>query len=140
MHTEFTKKYIRYLPAMLWAIFILVLCMLPGKDLPKAGWMDYLSLDKIVHASFYFTLGILMLNASKHLHQVQQLSYYSKILNLTLCILYGIGIEYLQEAFTDRHFDWWDATANSVGALLATLLYERITQHPWFRSWDDMIP
>jgi len=42
-----------YIPAILWIILILVLCTLPGKDVPHTGWFSIKNLDKLVHFGLF---------------------------------------------------------------------------------------
>ncbi|MCB9193143.1 MAG: hypothetical protein H6597_01300 [Flavobacteriales bacterium] len=39
--------------AVLWALLILVLCLIPGKDLPDWDWFDLFDLDKPVHFTLF---------------------------------------------------------------------------------------
>jgi hypothetical protein len=43
----------------LWILFIFLLCSTPGQYIPSAGWMEMLSLDKLVHAGIFFVLCVL---------------------------------------------------------------------------------
>ena len=51
----------RYAPALVWGIFIFVLSTWPGKDFPQLDWGDLLSVDKLVHITFYGLLTALIL-------------------------------------------------------------------------------
>ena len=104
----------KILPAVVWAFFILVLCLLPGKDLPQTSIWQF---DKIVHFSFYSVLFFL-LNRS-----LSKPNFTAQGLLLVFCFLYGLSIECMQGAWLkDRYFDINDAIANGVGALVSLML------------------
>lgn len=113
-------------PSILWAAFILALCLMPGRDLPSVTlWQA----DKIVHFFVYVVLAVLLYigwkkqSAFAWFHQ----NAFSKILLFTFC--YGFAVEIMQELLTaDRHFDWYDALANAlggVGGVLVVWIVER---------------
>ncbi len=81
------------------------------------------NLDKVVHSSLYFLLGLswlYTLNPKK-----RNKNYIYKI--LFLITLYGIIIEVLQEVLTiNRHGDIKDVIANIVGVIFATLVFNVI--------------
>ncbi len=129
-----------YAPAIAWGIFIFVLSVLPGKDLPKLDWDDLISVDKLVHITFYGLLTALILrgyfrikNCSLRLEnpdfgringvdkrQILKVSVYVAL----SCTLYGWFLEWLQENYCqDRLFDWFDGLANTIGAFLALGLF-----------------
>lgn len=108
-------------PSILWAAFILVLCLLPGHELPSVSlWQA----DKIVHVLVYVVLAVLLLwGWSKQQHYIGLYKNAGfKILILTFC--YSFGVEILQELLTtDRHFDWYDALANALGGITGVCIY-----------------
>jgi VanZ family protein len=104
------------MPAIVWAFFIFILCVLPGKDLPKS---DIIQLDKIVHFCFYFIFFWLILYGIK-----QKKLKHTIVLGL-FCCFYGFCIECFQSAFlSDRFYDVLDIMANCVGTLSAMLSYQ----------------
>lgn len=113
-------------PSILWAAFILALCLMPGRDLPSVTlWQA----DKIVHFFVYVVLAVLLYIGWKKQKEFaclhRQMGY--KVLVLTFG--YGFAVEILQELLTaDRHFDWYDALANAlggVGGVLVVWIVER---------------
>ncbi len=100
---------------MLWTAFILVVCLLPGKDLPK---VELINADKLAHFVCYVLLVLFMFygwrtqNEFSWFHQ----NTFAKILLITM--VYGFAVEIMQHFFTsDRQFDLYDALANSLGAV-----------------------
>ncbi|MCS6935034.1 MAG: VanZ family protein [Chitinophagales bacterium] len=108
------SNFLRYnWPSVLWAILIMVACLLPGRDLPDLTWWQA---DKWLHAAVYFLWAVLLHHgwirqrAYPQLHQ----NTLSKIIILTA--VYGFALEILQELLTtDRHFDLRDVLANAAG-------------------------
>ncbi len=104
----------KLVPAIVWAFFILTLCLLPGKDFPQTSIWQF---DKIVHFSFYAILFFL-LNRS-----LSTTNFNAQCMLLVTCFFYGFSIECMQGAWLkDRYFDSYDAIANGAGALACLML------------------
>lgn len=105
-------------PSILWAVFILVLCLMPGRELPSLTIWEF---DKIGHFGVYLILAVLMVYGWR-----KQMSFsflHTKVLLKILLItsIYGFAVEVMQELFTtDRHFDILDALSNSTGAVVGS--------------------
>lgn len=115
-----TLKY--QLPAILWAVFVLILCNLPQSTFKKVP--VFAGIDKLVHTGFFFVLTVLLFFG----HIRQQKSYSYRILTVVKIILvtaaFGAGIEYLQlKVFTYRSADWWDFFADMTGAGMGIFSY-----------------
>lgn len=108
---------------LLWAAVIFGLCATPGQYLPSAGWMELLSIDKLVHASVFFILtGLLVLVAFK-----QAESKGRAVLYTLLAIAYGALLEFMQARyFSNRSADAFDIVANSFGCVIALLFSRHI--------------
>ncbi|MFT3884213.1 MAG: VanZ family protein [Flavobacteriales bacterium] len=107
-------KHLRW--ALLWALVILVLCLLPGKDLPEWHWFDLFDLDKLVHAGIFFVLALLLAQA---FHAAQRPARWA-LAACGLTIAYGIGTEVLQGiAGMGRHMDVADMVADAIGGCVA---------------------
>ena len=79
-------------------------------------------LDKIFHAIAYFTLTVSWLFAYRN-HQK------TKIIALAL-FLYGVLMEFLQEWLTqNRQKDVYDVVANSLGILIAMLIFNNLYKY-----------
>lgn len=126
-----TMKNIRfpYAPALAWGIFIFVLSVWPGKDFPSIpDWGDLLSLDKIVHMTFYGMLTwLISWGKLKRTEGVVSLPF----ILLAAVFSSGMGwfLEWFQGAYCqDRMSDVMDGIANTIGAvigLLAFLFYQK---------------
>jgi hypothetical protein len=120
-----------YAPAIAWGIFIFALSVWPGKDFPQLDWGDLLSVDKLVHITFYALLTALILrgpsesenfkvkkgeNASITAENRRKMIRFAVITALC-CTAYGWFLEWFQENYCqDRLFDWFDGLANTIGA------------------------
>ncbi len=114
---------------MLWALFILVLCGIPGRDIPHISFLELLSFDKFVHAGVFFVLILLLIRGAVLQTRFNFLSQYSFLISGSLCVLYGGVLELMQEAvFEERSADLYDFIANSFGVLVGMICYNKIEQ------------
>lgn len=122
-----TNMFFRYnFLSLAWAILILVLSFLPGRDLPN---VQIVALDKLVHFIFYLLLFVFTMYGWRRQLQITLLRKVPIALVWLACILFGIAIEVCQEVFTaDRHFDWLDIMANSMGALAGGMAWYYLLQ------------
>ncbi|MCC6837344.1 MAG: VanZ family protein [Bacteroidia bacterium] len=120
-------KHIKW--AMLWALFILVLCGIPGRDIPHISFLELLSFDKFVHAGVFFVLLLLLIRGSVLQTRFHFLSRHSFLLSGSFCVLYGGVLELMQEVvFEERSADLYDFIANSFGVLMGLIFYRKIEQ------------
>ena len=110
----------------LWALLILALCGMPGKDIPHISFLEILAFDKWVHAGIFFVLVLLTMRAIKF--NWLRVSHVTTILfALAIAIPYGGLLEIMQGAvFADRSPDLYDFIANSFGAICGSLLYRKL--------------
>ena len=115
-------------PAIVWALAILALCGMPGRDIPHISFLELLAFDKWVHAGIFFVLAVLMIRGLR----LQFQNWWSRnavLFSLTFCVLYGGVLELMQEAvFEERAADIYDFIANSFGAIVGVLLYRKLSQ------------
>ncbi len=115
-----TLKY--QLPAILWAVFVFILCDIPPSSFNKVP--SFAGMDKLVHTGFFFVLTVFLFFG----HIRQQKSYSYRIVTVLKIILvtatFGAGIEYLQlKVFTYRSADWWDFFADMTGVGMGIFSY-----------------
>ena len=110
------KEFLKYnLLSIAWGLLILILCLLPGKDIPSLTIFEY---DKVVHFLIYVVLAFLMYYGWKKQNAFLLLHKQTLLKILLITSAYGFLVEVLQELLTtDRHFDIFDALANSLGAV-----------------------
>jgi glycopeptide antibiotics resistance protein len=112
-------------PALLWAVFIAVLCGMPGKDIPHISFLELLEFDKLVHASVFFVLVLLMIKGFKKISSPLFLQNHPFTLAILLSVAYGGLLEILQcLVFIDRSADILDFIANSFGCLMALVYFK----------------
>jgi VanZ family protein len=112
---------------LLWALVIMILCGIPGRDIPHVSFLELISFDKFVHASIFFLLAILFIRGFSKQHSFSLLQRKPSTLACIICIAYGGILELLQQAvFEERSADIYDFIANSFGVVMGVLLYNRI--------------
>jgi len=123
------KQYIKYnWPSILWAAFILVICMMPHKHVPRVTIPQF---DKLVHAVIYAILAILLYFGWERQIKFVFLQENMVIKIFVLCALYGFVIEILQGLFTvDRSFELLDELADVIGASLGLYFVIRFYEKP----------
>lgn len=116
-------KQVLFFAAISWTGLIIYLCLIQSSQLPKIA---IVSIDKEVHAFFHFVFTLLwFLFFSIQFTQIEK----KKLLLMTflLSVFFGITIEIAQKFFTTtRNADFYDVLANSVGALLALVVINKI--------------
>jgi VanZ family protein len=116
--------------ALLWALVILILCGIPGKDIPHISFLELLNFDKFVHASIFVVLAALTIRGFQVQTSVDMLNRYPKATAVSLCILYGGLLEIMQGTlFDSRSADPLDFVANSFGCFVALILYPQMNNY-----------
>jgi hypothetical protein len=116
---------------ILWTLFILLLCGLPGNTFPDLSFWKLLSFDSLAHA---FVFAVFVFLWSVGLTKLQNLSCRKKPIRfkkpyrfaLFAGIFYGILIEVLQYyVFIGRDFEVSDIISDTIGCFtgLAIFIY-----------------
>jgi VanZ family protein len=109
-----TFKY--YGPAILWALFIFILCSIKLGGVSNSP-MFFPGFDKLVHCGLFFVLVVFYCYGLLRQQSYQGFSYKKIILITIIAITYGGIIELLQRYFfTWRSGEWDDLFADAVGA------------------------
>jgi len=109
-----------YRPAILWALFVLVLCSVKLGEVSKSP-LFFAGFDKLVHCGLLFVLTVLMAWGCARSQTPRLLPYNSLLVITVIAIAYGGLIEILQRYFfTWRSGEWDDLFADTVGILMAT--------------------
>jgi VanZ family protein len=125
-------KYFVY--PLLWALIILALCAMPGKDIPHVSWLEALAFDKWVHAGIFFILAALLMRSFK-LTNISAAHVTAVVFALAISIPYGGLLEVMQGMmFEDRSADLYDFIANSFGAICGVLVYRKLAKRIKFFS------
>ncbi|MBL0138543.1 MAG: VanZ family protein [Bacteroidetes bacterium] len=118
-----------HLPTLAWAIFILIICGIPGDKIPEMTFWQWLKPDKIVHLLIFGLLCFLMIRSFLALNTGSFFYKNAKMLSLLLTIFYGILIEILQATvFIHRSGDIRDAIANSIGAFVGLWVFGKMAK------------
>lgn len=112
-----------YLLTFIWAIIVLILCLLPPNKLGEPGSM-FEGADKLVHTGFFFVFGILMFHASIRIHGTTKPNFLILSRVLLISIVFALLTEFLQwKVFTYRTAEIWDLFANFTGIGMACFAY-----------------
>ncbi|MDQ3108941.1 MAG: VanZ family protein [Bacteroidota bacterium] len=118
-----------------WALVILILCGIPGRDIPHFSFLEILSFDKWVHAGIFLVLTLLAVRGFRLQHTFMLLNTFAVIFALVFCIIYGGLLEVMQGTlFAERSADVYDFIANSFGCILAALIYPIVSR--WFPKFN----
>lgn len=113
----------KFILPVIWSLVILVLCAIPGKDLPHVSFLEILAFDKWVHAGIFFVLVLLFSRASVRAFEVSRIKAIQFVF-LIISVMYGGALEIMQGAlFEDRSADVLDFIANSLGAIAGYYSY-----------------
>ena len=108
---------------IVWSLLILTVCLMPGDNLPSSSLLSFKGADKVIHATLYLVLMILV---GKGLGTCFSSSYSrSKIFVIAFlyCLFLGVGIELIQSVFVaGRLGDIFDVLANAIGASMGALI------------------
>ena len=125
-----------YLPALIWAILILVLCAIPGDKIPEITFWQWLRWDKLVHLFLFGVLSIFLLGANSAIKK-RPLSFKEYCFWILLTIAYGAAIEIMQATlFIQRSGDLRDAIANAIGAISGGYFFSR---KKWSVCWFECL-
>ncbi len=109
--------------AILWTIFILILCCIKMPDSKETG-IFFTGFDKLVHLGFFYVLTVLLLYGKinhQHSYSFRSLTIFKIIL---ITALVGGGIEMIQyEFFPYRSAEWWDFGCDMIGVAMGIFSY-----------------
>lgn len=116
--------------SILWALIILILCGIPGRDIPHISFLELLSFDKFVHAGIFFGLITLTIRGFRLQTRFISLRNSSKTIAFILCVTYGGLLEIMQGTlFQGRSASLPDFIADTFGCIVGILLYKRIERY-----------
>jgi len=115
----------KLLPALVWALIILLLTGLPGTYFPTViSFWDWLSPDKVVHIFIFFVQVLLILVAfrTQYLLGTRRLVY--TWLLISIVTAFALLTEVLQAyVFIGRDGNVYDFIADFIGVLVGYLAY-----------------
>lgn len=96
----------------------MVLCILPGNELPNIDFWDIDIEDKLAHAGVFFILGFLLF-MGRFRRKAKPITKKSLIKMMVLMAVYGAATEIIQELFIPTRFgDIMDFVADTAGGIL----------------------
>lgn len=121
-----------YLPATAWIILILILCTLPGDDIPSNSFLSQIHFDKIVHFGLFGGI-VLFMSLGVYWHY-KQISSRTLWLFVVLAAVYGFIIELIQKYWAiGRSFDGYDILADTLGAIAGVFVF-KLVHYLFFRK------
>jgi|SaaInlStandDraft_5_1057022.scaffolds.fasta_scaffold63853_3 VanZ family protein len=106
-----------------WTLIILLVCLMPGDNLPSSSFLSFKGSDKLIHTTLYLVLIILV---GKGLVNYFKSSYSrSRIIVIAFlyCLFLGVGIEFIQSVFVaGRLGDVFDVLANAIGSSIGVVI------------------
>lgn len=97
-----------------WFIITTILLCIPGKKLPKIGWLPIPHFDKLVHIFIFGLLSYLFCRTTNR-------KWFWLV--AFVCTCYGTAMEFVQQNWIpNRSFDVVDVAADTVGSFAAVLL------------------
>ncbi|MBK0380278.1 VanZ family protein [Mucilaginibacter segetis] len=109
-----------YGPAVLWALFILIICNMPMGAISESPRF-FPGFDKLVHCGLFFVFVVLYYNGYIRQNGIKRVPYTALVWLTLLATAYGGLIELLQlYVFTWRDGEWNDLFADAVGVGMGT--------------------
>lgn len=109
----------KYSKSILCSIFIIILCFVPGDELPQPD-LEILYLDKIVHFCFYFVLALIIQYEIKN--KIRLRNY---LFIFIYALVLGGCIELIQEnLIVERGGDFFDLIADLSGAIFGFIVFK----------------
>jgi VanZ family protein len=109
---------------IIWTCVVLFLSLSSGESLPQPSWLEFPHIDKVVHFIMYFVFALVLIHDLQHYSKIR-LNHGQIILTSVLVVVgWGGFLEILQRIPSiHRNSDLLDFLTNTVGAVVASLLY-----------------
>ena len=108
---------------IVWTLLILLVCLMPGDNLPSTSFLSFKGADKLIHFTLYLVLFIFV---GKGLVNYFDSSYSSNriiLIAFLYCLFLGVGVEFLQSVFVaGRSGDFFDVLSNAMGASVGIVI------------------
>lgn len=107
-------------PFWLWTLLIFILLSVDTGSMEHVPMFGLRHLDKLLHFFLFGTMAFLWVYRTRNVNR------YMLAFIFLVVALYGTGMEFFQEHFTSREFEWEDAYADTLGALAGTITGKKI--------------
>jgi VanZ family protein len=115
--------------SIVWGLFILVLCSIPGNQINKIKFIDIPQLDKFVHFILYFIFTLLLISENNKQRHLRKVTVDAILIAATISLTCGALIEILQKVLIiNRGADIWDMIANTFGFIAAVISYRQVNR------------
>lgn len=109
---------------ILWSVFILVVTLLPGEDIPDGFFTSLPYFDKLAHGGLFLVYAFLLRGFfSKYFF-----SHFSSskifLITLLIALTYGILIECIQLFVPHRNFEFSDILADFIGTITGLFIFQ----------------
>ena len=122
-----------FLPATLWLLVILFLSSYPGHKVPSVPIWQF---DKLVHTLIYLALSVFLLFAYQEQYIVKKTRFITAVSLGVFGISYGGFMEILQHyIFINRSGNWYDFSANTLGAIIGIIVYPYVMKLLPINKW-----
>ncbi|MBO3700814.1 VanZ family protein [Fabibacter sp. E12] len=108
------------MPAIIWALVLAVLMLLPQESFPESKLLSY---DKLAHLGVFAILSGLLLFGALKTKVLGKTKTSLLVRSLTISIVYSAGLEFLQQFSPGRSTDIYDLVANVAGAIFGVLVF-----------------
>ena len=120
---------INYKLTILTVGIILFLSLSASENINKPWFLDFKNSDKLIHAGMYGFLTLVFLMERTAFLRSSQATRKTKWYYVWWIILTGAFIELIQPLMADRTKDFWDFMANTLGIMLAYLVFYIIKRY-----------
>ncbi|WP_208506629.1 VanZ family protein [Roseivirga sp. E12] len=114
------NKWLYMMPAIIWALVLAVLMLLPQESFPESKLLSY---DKLAHLGVFAILSGLLLFGALKTKVLGKTKTSLLVRSLTISIVYSAGLEFLQQFSPGRSTDIYDLVANVAGAIFGVLVF-----------------
>ena len=111
-----------FIPALIWAVLILVLSLLPAGTVRNVSPFTFEGADKMVHGLMYFVLVLLLISGGVLI--LRRGKWKTAAFAFATAVLFGLMVEVLQAATGGgRHFELMDIIANISGTFIGCVAF-----------------
>ena len=110
---------------IIWTCVVLFLSLSSGENIPHSKWLEFAHIDKMVHFIMYFVFALVLIHDSQHYSKIRLNHGYLILISVLIVISWGGFLEILQRIPSiHRNSDFFDFIMNTIGAVVASVLYK----------------